>query len=191
MGTEELDCLWFRISTQFQSKHRGRLGPTNPDDKEISTLNRTIPWTDFGSLYEADQRHVEICMKEVDVEDNSREVSTPVHRSTRVPKNKDAIVNSEQNRQLLNPYMAIVASLNHWSQDSSDLQVAVKELGGDMSTPRQASWTKMKQVLRYLNCGTRAVLDFEYQRTPKSFVTWAGIDVAGCVKTRNTRLLEL
>ena len=73
---KELDWFWKRIGEKFQSKHRGRLGPTQSDTKEI--LNRIISWTEQGTLYEADQRHVEICLKEVGVGESSREVSTPV-----------------------------------------------------------------------------------------------------------------
>ena len=83
-------------------------------------------------------------------------------------------------------YRAIVARLTYLGQDRSEIQFAVKELGRDMSKPTQASWTKMKRVLRYLKAVPRAVLHFEYQAKPKSLVVWSDSGFAGCTKSRKS-----
>ena len=52
---QQLD--WFReqIAARFEVKFRGRLGPTDSDDKAIRILNRVVTWTSEGIEYEADQ----------------------------------------------------------------------------------------------------------------------------------------
>ena len=72
--SDQLDWFWKQIKTKFLSKHRGRIGPADGDLKEMRILNRIVTWTDDGTQYEGDQRHVEICMQEFgifggDVED--------------------------------------------------------------------------------------------------------------------------
>ena len=76
--------------------------------------------------------------------------------------------------------------MNYLGQDRPEIQFAVKELGKEMSSPTQASWTRMKRLLRYLKGAPRAVLNFEYQRKPSSIVTWTDSDFAGCEKSRKS-----
>ena len=81
----ELDWFWNQINKKFQSKHGGRMGPAESGTKEIRMLNRIVTWTPEGITCEADQRHVEICLKEVVLEECSRPISTPVDRSSKDP----------------------------------------------------------------------------------------------------------
>jgi len=188
---EDLNWFWTEISKKFESKHRGRIGPEESDLKEIRILNRIVTWTTSGIQYEADQRHVEICLQEVGLEDSSKPISTPIDRSAKDSKNRNSVVNSEADAELLNPsaatkYRGIVARMNYLGQDRCEIQFAVKELGKEMSTPTQGSWTKMKRLLRYLMGVPRAVLHFDYQRMPDAIVTWTDSDFAGCEKSRKS-----
>ena len=63
LGWEE-QLNWFRkkIQERFECKHRGRIGPSEKDLKEMRILNRIVCWKEDGIEYEGDQRHVEICM---------------------------------------------------------------------------------------------------------------------------------
>ena len=45
---------------------RATLGPDASEDKEVSILNRVVRWTEDCLLYEADPRHVEKLLREVD-----------------------------------------------------------------------------------------------------------------------------
>jgi len=187
---KDLDWFWKEISTAFESKHRGRLGPGPHDLKEMRILNRAVTWTKEGLTYEADQRHVEICLRDVNLE-NATSVSTPVDRSSKDPKNRNEIVNAEKTSEALvssaaTHYRAIVARLNYLGQDRSDIQFAVKELGKDMCTPTQASWTRMKRALRYLKGAPRALVHFGYQERPQEITIWADSDFAGCERTRKS-----
>ena len=100
-------------------------------------------------------------------------------------------MNSEKNNVILSQseatrYRGILARLSFLAQDGSGIQFALKELGGEMSTPTQSSWTKMKRLLRYLKGVLRAVLSYGYQNRPKTNVAWADSDFAGCEKSRRS-----
>ena len=70
----QLDWFWSKIKAKFESKHRGRLGPGPSDLQSIRILNRIVEWKEEGIVYEADQRHAEICLKEMGLDESSREV---------------------------------------------------------------------------------------------------------------------
>ena len=57
-------------------------------------------------MYEADQRHVEICLQEVGLEDASKSISTPIDRSSKDPKCRNQIVKLEPESEHLNPSAA-------------------------------------------------------------------------------------
>ena len=130
-------------------------------------------------------------MREVGIEEGSRDASTPVDRPSRDPKDRGEAGKPEGNGQLLNSSSAtacraIVTRLNYFGQDRSEIPFALKDLGRDMSTPTQASWVKMKRARRYLKGVSRAMLHFQDQAMPKSLVAWSDSDFAGCVKSRKS-----
>ena len=88
---KDLDGFWKTIKAKYECKHRGRLGPSDEDSKQIRILNRIIEWTPEGLAYEGDQRHVEICFREVGIEENSRVVNTPTDKSINDPKNSNKL----------------------------------------------------------------------------------------------------
>ncbi len=68
---------WFREVTQrrMEAKFKVRLERTRPGAVRI--LNRTVTVTSEGLDYEADQRHAEISMKDMGVDEGSKGVSNP------------------------------------------------------------------------------------------------------------------
>ena len=48
-------------------KLRATIGPDAKDDKEVSILNRIVRWTTEGMEYEADPRHVEKLLRDMDM----------------------------------------------------------------------------------------------------------------------------
>ena len=76
---EEDQLDWFRreVSKKFDAIFRGRIGPDIADDKSIRILNRIITWTPEGIRYEADQRHGEIILKQLNLELGAKAVLTP------------------------------------------------------------------------------------------------------------------
>ena len=72
---EDLDCIIAEHSKKIKMKNRGTLGPDASAVREIMCLNRLIWWTtlsgNFSIEYEADPRHAEIAIKQLEL-DNSR-----------------------------------------------------------------------------------------------------------------------
>ena len=91
----QLDWFQKKIKTKFLSKHRGRLGPGPSDLKRLRILNRIVEWSEKGIYYEGDQRHVEICLKEMGIDASSREVTTPCDKSLEDVKNSNALKGGE------------------------------------------------------------------------------------------------
>ena len=58
-------------------KFRGRLGPRREDDKSVRILNRTIQWDEDAILYEADQRHAELILRQLGMDATTNPVTTP------------------------------------------------------------------------------------------------------------------
>ena len=174
---EDLD--WFRrmISEKCEVKFRARLGDDPKDEKSVRILNRVLEWRNgFGILYEADQRHGDILVKELGLSSESKSVSTPGVKE--VP---DESVD-------FNPsmYRALVARANYLAQDRPDIQYAVKELCRKMSSPDSKSWMRLKRLGRYLVGEPREKLEFKFQDMPEELHVWVDTDHAGCRETRKS-----
>ena len=178
---EQLDWFWGKIKTKFLSKHRGRIGPAPGDKKEMRILNRIVEWTDQGICYEGDQRHVEICLKELKLGEESRTAATPSDRSTQLKTETKPLEPCGATQ-----YRALTARTNYLGQDRSDIQFAVKELSKDMATPDEQSWIKLKRLVRYLKGYPRCQILFEYQQKAGEITAWSDSDFAGCEKSRKS-----
>ena len=194
-GTEK-DLQWmdrmlkaeFEIETKF-------LGPASHHAQQVRILNRVIEWGITGITYEADQRHAEIIVKELNLE-GSKATATPGTRDDAMngsSMNKDDIELrvkgqgeelTDQNVLLqgreLTKFRALSARLNYLAQDRPDLQYAVKEVARRMACPTQKDWLLMKRVGRYLLGAPRAVQEFTWQEMQSSFDTFVDSDWAGC-----------
>ena len=178
----EVSLDWFRdkIQEKFEVKFKGRLGPGNGDDKAVRVLNRIVTWTNEGIQYEADQRHAEIIVRQLGLNESSNSVVTPG-----VKDNGDEDERKLDNKEA-SQYRAIVARANYLCQDRSDIQFAVKELCRTMSEPKQANWTALKRLGRYLIGKTRMTIRFGYQSGVKELAIWTDTDFAGCKRTRKS-----
>merc|ERR1711973_531261 len=179
----EADLDWFRrkISEKFEVKFRGRIGPGISDDKSIRILNRVVTWTEEGIEYEADQRHAEIIVKSLDLQADSKNVTTPGIRREWTPEDE-----KELSPEDATAYRASVARGNYLAQDRTDIQYAVKELSRSMSKPTEGDWAALKRLGRYLVGKTRMKVLFKYQEEVKKIHVWADTDYAGCRKTRKS-----
>lgn len=170
--------MWFRqeIQTRYEVKLRGCIGSDKNDLKEMTILNRIIEWTDEGIIYEADQRHADIIIRDLGLE-RSNPVVTP-------GENKDI-----KDEQPLSPrdasmYRALVARGLYLSQDRSDICYAVKELSRRMSDPTASDWESLKRLGRYLVDKRRYKVYYHYQDRPNELTVWTDSDYAGCLRTR-------
>ena len=64
------------MEEKYELTESARLGPAPQDDKEVRVLNRIVRWTAEGVEYEADPRHVEQIVRDLDLI-GSKPVTTP------------------------------------------------------------------------------------------------------------------
>ena len=132
---EELDCFRKRIAEEFEVKFRARLGEEEEDEKSVRILNRVIEWrNNFGLVYEADQRHTEIIIRDLGLDGASKAVLTPGVKE----------VSSEEIVFDTTRYRGLVARASYLEQDRPDIQFAVKELRRKMAAPVSADWMRLK-----------------------------------------------
>ena len=64
------DLQWMQRRTEQKYEIKAHyLGPESGMEDEIQILNRTLRWTKEGITYEADQRHAEIVIKEMNMKE--------------------------------------------------------------------------------------------------------------------------
>ena len=64
--TADLQWMHARMGENYEIKTH-YLGPESDMKDEIQILNRTLRWTKEGLTYEADQRHAEIVIKDMNM----------------------------------------------------------------------------------------------------------------------------
>ena len=192
-GTEE-NLMWLeaRMKAKFEIKCE-ILGPSLERHKqEIRILNRVLTWTADGIVYEPDQRHAEIVMRELGLED-AKPVSTPgcrddMNKASDVKLEANIDGDEEEDETLLNQkqttrYRAISARLNYLAQDRADIQYACKEAARRMSRPRDGDWNLLKRIGRYLVGAPRYQQTFYWQNECEVIDTFTDSDWAGCRST--------
>ena len=185
------DLAWLRA--QFEQKFEVKvqiLGPGPGQKKEVRVLNRVIRWTDGGLEFEADQRHAEMVVRDLGLE-NAKAVATPGTREDQalgsVPEVSVA-VEIEDDSPLLGAeeatlYRGVAARCNYLAQDRVDIQYSCKECSRRMARPRQGDWAALKRIGRYLKGSPRLIQAFRWQRMPKSVDIFTDSDWAGCRAT--------
>ena len=120
-------------------KFRARLEKGKHDSVRI--LNRIVTVTDEGLEYEADQRHAELIEREMNIQANSKSVTTPgVKEEESDGKEKDFDTRT---------FRSVAARGNYLAQDRPDVQYAAKEISRFMSNPEEKDWRKAKRMARY------------------------------------------
>ena len=96
------------MTTRFEVKVRGTLGPEPEDTKEIRILNRTLRWTTRGLELEADGKHVQTVISEMGLETDSKGLDTPL------PKEYGAVEGDEALEEWqAKAYRRIAATVNY------------------------------------------------------------------------------
>ena len=73
---QELNWLADTLRARWDVKV-AMLGPEDHHEQEVKVLNRSIRWTASGIEYEADQRHVQVVIEQLGLDDKSKPVTTP------------------------------------------------------------------------------------------------------------------
>lgn len=77
----ELDWMTMKLGQKYELTDSGRLGPGPKDDKEVKDFNRTVRWMDQEVGYDADSRHVEQIIRDLDLP-GAKPVTTPGAKPT-------------------------------------------------------------------------------------------------------------
>ena len=198
-GTEE-QLKWlettflqnFEIKTEY-------LGPREDQLQEIRVLNRVICWTKDGLTYEADQRHAEILVKELELE-NAKPVTTPGARED-VIKASHVVINASNependleddkagdllDKAEVSRFRGLAARANFLSQDRADIQYATKEISRRMATPRAGDWLLLKRLARYIVGAPRVVYEYPWQSSGQGCEGYIDSDWGGCKGSRRS-----
>ena len=116
----------------YESKHE-LLGPGSKHAKSIRVLNRVLAWTPEGIAYEADQRHADLVVSTLGLQEPTGE-STPGTREEVERMLKDEGEPLPPHAAI--EYRALAARLNYLALDRPDIQYATKEAVKHMATPR-------------------------------------------------------
>ena len=172
------------LKAKLELKVRGLLGPEAGDMKTIRILNRVLTWTSEGLEYESDQRHAELVLRALNLEE-ANAVNSPCDRGLlrRVMEGEEA---EELEMAEASKFRAVAARINYMCSDRCDLQFACKEACRWMSCPTRGSRLLLKRIGRYLRGKPRAVQHFKYQAEPTQLTVYVDADWAGCLRTRRS-----
>ena len=189
----EADLRWLdrELRREFEMKTEF-LGPdVRRHKQQLRVLNRVLTWENGAITYEADQRHAEILIRELGLE-NSRPVATPgcreeVAKASAVEVDKNGFLKTAESSEepLLTPveaskFRGLAARANYLAQDRPEVQYAVKEVARRMATPRRSDWGLLKRLGRYLVGTPRVKFQYYWQQIPKYLDVYVDSDWAGC-----------
>ena len=174
------DTKWMEeeLKKRFEIKTKV-IGDGSDESREESVLNRIIRRTPEGWEYEADQRHADILIKAMNMEDG-KEVSTAGEDDKPWKEQEENVpLPKEQETE----YRALAARANYLANDRVDIQYAVKEICRGMAKPMVRHKRMLKRLARYLVGKPRLVSKFPMQDAGNELWGYSDSDWAGCKKT--------
>ena len=168
----------------------GLRSPELGQEHEVRVLNRVLRWDPSGLVYEPDQRHAEVIIRELGLE-NAGSVLTPGTRAEHdVASAPNGVLGIplEEESEPMNPqdatrFRGLAARCNYLAQDRVDLQYACKEVSRRMAKPRCQDWQLLKRIGRYLVGAPRFEQIFKWDGRPAHVDVYTDSDWAGCKTT--------
>jgi len=156
---------------------RGTSTPEDPEEvSEARVLNRIVRCLKDGWEIEADQRHVDIIVRDFGLNE-AKPVSTPGELETKYDQELNEIELDETDAS---KFRALAARANYLSADRPDIMYATKEICRAMAKPTQGAWKKMKRLGRYLAGNSRTVSKYDRQGEESEINGYSDSDWAGC-----------
>jgi len=187
---EDLEELEAEMKKWFEIKVRGKIGPDSCDGKEITILDRTVTWLEWGIRITADPKHAERLVEHFGLDETSTSVVSfgKKEDSDKVEDNDDDADDSPEDlgNKEVTIYRGLAATANYLSQDRFDVQFGAKELCRDMAHPTTSSMSKMKRGARYLLGVPALEIEFVEQYPQKNVRVYVDSDWAGCLTTRKS-----
>ena len=147
----ESDLEWARqqMEKSFLVKVIGRLGGDKQDVRELRVLNRVLSWRSGGIQLEANPRHQEILISEL--EQGVHGLSTPVVKNSQRKDGDGDGAESLLDEAEAQSFRSTAARASYLALDRPDLAFATKELCRRMSAPTKADVSVLRQMSRYLH----------------------------------------
>ena len=147
--------------------------------KEARLLNRIIRRTEEGWEYEADQRHAELIVKGLGLEE-AKAVATPAEGERPwLADDEEEKLSSHEARE----FRGLAARANYLALDRVDIQYAVKEVCRGMAEPTKRDVRKLRRLGRYLKGRPRLVVEYKWQEPCTEVRAMSDSDWAGCRRT--------
>ena len=160
-------------------KFGGLLGPDKTDVQNVAILNRLVHYGHTATTFEADPRHVEIILNELNLT-TAKTVSSPGVSSS---SPDEALLTGTD----ITRYRSLTMRANYLSLDRPDIAYATKELATrGMQTLTQGHYNGLKRLARYLGGHRRLVWRYAEQSEQSKLNMFSDSDDGGCLTTRKS-----
>ena len=160
---------WFKEAVE--RKYEIKANMLDEQHREVTFLGRKIRWTEDGIEIEADTKHVEILLKEWDME-GCKSCDTPIGHEPEAE-------GEEMEARQATVFRRAVARINYLGQDRPDINVAARLLSMRMAKPKRGDEALVKRVLRYLKGHPRSAYVYPWNAETGSLEVYSDSDWGG------------
>ena len=187
---ENLDWLQDVLENKYEIKTQrigvGKDKKGNEKVQEGQVLNRVIRRTPQGFELEADLRHAELIVEQLELEDCKPVSTAGVDMEAECAAWSEEPEGEELPASEATRYRAIGARCNYLQPDRPDIQYAVKEVCRLMSRPTARAWELLKRVGRYLKGRPRLIWMYKWQAPTSVVDITSDANWAGCRRSRKS-----
>ena len=174
------DMRWMEemLAKRFEIKTK-KIGRGKEESREAKVLNRVIRVTEEGWEYEADQRHGELIVRGLGLEE-AKGVATPGEDAKPWSEEEEETeLSSSQGAD----YRGLGARANYLATDRPDIQFSTKEVCRGMAKPTEADKKRLKRLGKFLVGHPRVIQEFRWQGAVEEVSGYSDSDWAGCRRT--------
>ena len=140
----------------------------------------TLDSDEYQIEYEADPRHAELIVKELNIA-RAKSVNTP---GVKMSAGDVRIQSPTLSPSATSLYRSLTMRACYLAQDRADRPYSSKECARLMSAPTEVGWTALKRIGRFFIGKPRVVQVFGPQAEPSHFTVVSDTDHADCLRTR-------
>jgi len=179
-----LDVIQQGMTTAFECKVEGRLGGGVKDKREVRILNRVMTWSENEVTWEADPRHAEALIRDMEVSDQASVVTPGVKQNRKEDEEEEETLGEDETAL----FRSGAAKANYLAMDRPDIAYAAKECCRHMSAPTKRDLESLRRLAKYLKGEPRRV--YRFPRATKvaenGIRVYTDSDFAGCPITRKS-----
>ena len=174
---DRADCEWLKskLGIRFDIKSK-IVGCAEDESREERILNRVIRVTDQGWEMEADQRHADIIVDQLNLKEANGVKTTCEEEKAWELEDNSVGLNEKESKK----YRELAARANYLAQDRMDIQFATKEICRGMCHPTQGDLKKLRRLARYLKSHSRTIMTYRWQGNQDTVQGCSDSDFAGC-----------